>query len=79
VTYRLTEKGELTIGNGAARRYRASLDTSEACCDYFTIGEEERVGFKWEKGKLLLYKIVEDPNGCPISCETKPFAVLTPG
>lgn len=79
VTYRFTEKGELTIGNGAARRYHASLDTSEACCDYFVIGEAERVGFRWEKGKLLLFKIVEDPNGCPISCEKAPYAVLTPG
>jgi hypothetical protein len=77
VTYRFTEKGELTIGNGAARPYHASLDTSEACCDYFVIGEEERVGFRWEQGKLLLFKIIEDPNGCPISCEKKPYAVLT--
>ena len=79
VTYRFTEKGELTIGKGAARPYRASLDTSEACCDYFVIGRDERVGFRWEKGKLMLYKIIEDPKGCPISCEAKPYAVLTPG
>ena len=77
VTYRFTESGQLTIGNGAARPYRASLDTSEACCDYFVIGEDERVGFRWENGKLLLFKIVEDPKGCPISCEKAPFAVLT--
>lgn len=77
VTYRFTEKGKLTIGNGAARPYHASLDTSEACCDYFVVGEEERVGFRWENGKLLLFKIVEDPDGCPISCEKTPFAVLT--
>lgn len=78
MTYRFTESGKLTIGNGAARPYHASLDTSEACCDYFVIGEEERVGFRWEKGKLLLVKIIEDPNGCPISCEKTPYAVLTP-
>lgn len=78
ITYRFTEEGELTIGNGAPRPYRASLDTSEACCDYFVVGKGEFVGFRWEKGKLLLYKIIEDPNGCPISCAKSPFAVLTP-
>lgn len=77
VTYRFTDGGKLTIGNGAARPYHASLDTSEACCDYFVIGEEERVGFRWENGTLLLFKIIEDPNGCPISCEKAPFAVLS--
>jgi len=78
VVYRFTEGGQLTIGDAAARPYHASLDTSEACCDYFVIGEQERVGFRWQNGKLLLYKIIEDPNGCPISCEKTPFAVLTP-
>jgi len=76
VVYRFTEGGELTIGNGAARPYHASLDTSEACCDYFVVGQDERIGFEWKNGKLLLFKIIEDPNGCPISCEKAPFAVL---
>jgi hypothetical protein len=40
--------------------------------------EEERVGFRWENGKLMLYKVIEDPHGCPISCEKAPFAVLQP-
>jgi hypothetical protein len=77
VTYRFTEGGQLTIGNTQAVRYRASLDTSEACCDYFVIGEDQRVGFAWKDGKLLLYKIFEDPNGCPISCAREPYAALT--
>ncbi len=79
VQYRFTESGQLTIGNGSAHPYHASLDTSEACCDYFVIGEDNRVGFRWENGKLLLFKIIEDPNGCPISCEKTPYAVLTRG
>ncbi|MGH9421386.1 MAG: hypothetical protein ACRD3J_15515 [Thermoanaerobaculia bacterium] len=75
--YRFTEGGQLTIGKGPARPYHVSLDTSEACCDYFVIGEEDRAGFQWRDGKLLLYKIIEDPNGCPISCAKTPYATLT--
>jgi hypothetical protein len=77
VTYLFTEGGQLTIGTGPAKPYHASLDTSEACCDYFVIGEEDRVGFQWKDGKLLLYKVIEDPNDCPISCAKTPYAVLT--
>ena len=76
LTYRFTEDGKLTIGSGAASPYRASLDTSEANCDYFVLGKDERVGFEWKNGKLLLYKTFEDPNGYPISCRKAPFAVL---
>lgn len=78
VTYLFTEGGQLTIGKEPAKPYRVSLDTSEACCDYFVIGEDHRVGFQWKDGKLLLFKIIEDPNGCPISCERTPYATLTP-
>jgi hypothetical protein len=78
MTYLFTEGGQLTIGKGVARPYHASLDTSEACCDYFVIGEEDRTGFQWRDGKLMLYKIIEDPNGCPISCAKTPYATLTP-
>ena len=77
-TWRFTEAGQLTIGDAAPVVYRASLDTSEACCDYFVIGEDHRVGFQWKDGKLLLYKILEDPKGCPISCAKMPYATLTP-
>ena len=78
VIYRFTESGQLTIGSAAPAQYHASLDTSEACCDYFVIGEDQRVGFEWKNGKLLLYEILEDPNGCPISCAKTPYATLSP-
>lgn len=78
VTYVFTEAGQMTVGKGAAKAYHASLDTSEACCDYFVTGEEDRTGFRWQDGKLLLYKIIENPNACPISCAKTPFATLTP-
>jgi hypothetical protein len=78
VTYVFGETGELTIGSAAAAKYHVSLDTSEACCDYFVIGEENRVGFKWKNGKLQLYKVIVDPHNCPISCAKTPYAVLTP-
>jgi hypothetical protein len=78
VTYVFTEAGQLTVGKGPAKQYHASLDTSEACCDYFITGEEDRTGFRWQDGKLLLFKVIEDPNGCPISCAKTPYATLTP-
>ncbi len=76
--YVFAETGELTIGTAAPVKYRVSLDTSEACCDYFVIGRDDRVGFSWKDGKLRLYKVIEDPNNCPISCAKTPYAVLTP-
>jgi hypothetical protein len=78
VKYVFGETGELTIGSAAAVKYHVSLDTSEACCDYFVIGEENRVGFRWKNKKLQLYKVIEDPKNCPISCAKTPYAVLTP-
>jgi hypothetical protein len=78
VAYFFTEAGQFTVGKGPAKLYHVSLDTSEACCDYFVTGEEDRTGFRWSDGKLLLYKIIEDPNGCPISCAKTPYATLTP-
>ena len=77
-SYVFTEAGQLTVGKGPAKQYHASLDTSEACCDYFVTGEEDRTGFRWQDGKLLLYKIIEDPKSCPISCAKTPYATLTP-
>lgn len=82
VRYLFGEAGELTIGTAAPRRYRVSMDTSEACCDYFVVtqehGTEERHGFRWKEGKLQLFRVIEDPKGCPISCAKTPYAVLTP-
>ncbi len=78
VTYVFTEAGQLTVGKGPAKQYHAALDTSEACCDYFVTGEEDRTGFRWSDGKLLLYKVIDDPKGCPISCAKTPYVTLTP-
>ena len=41
--YRFTETGEWTAGTAAPRNYHVSLDTSEACCDYFVVTQEGRV------------------------------------
>lgn len=71
--------GQMTIDDGAPQPWRIALDTSEACCDYFYQGEADtRIGFRWKEGKLLLFHVILDPKGCPISCEKKPYAVLTP-
>lgn len=75
--------------NGFARspvlgsfRFEPVLDTMEACCDYLLMKkrteEDVRIGFKWEDGRLNLYHMLSTDEGCPISCEAKPFAVLTP-
>ena len=70
--------GRGTSPDRGAFTYRMNLDTSEACCDYFWIGEE-RVAYRWKGTTLELYVVrLQDAEvGCPIACETVPFAVLT--
>lgn len=77
--YVFDEHGEVWISSGGPGplHWAVQLDTSEACCDYFFLGEE-RVGFRWKEGKLLLFHVILDPKGCPISCAKTPYAVLTP-
>jgi hypothetical protein len=61
------------------------LDPSEACIDYITLDRpgmkadaEDRTGYRWNQGKLELYRLViGEENECPISGEKTPFAVLT--
>lgn len=70
--------GSATSPERGAFRYHMQLDTSEACCDYFVIGEE-LVGYRWNGGKLELYRVILSDAAirCPIECGTEPFAVLT--
>lgn len=70
--------GRATSPDRGAFSYRMNLDTSEACTDYFFIGEE-RVAYRWSEGKLELYrvKVQSAEIGCPIVRETEPLAVLT--
>lgn len=68
-------KGTL-LGPEGAMRFSPSIDTSEACCDYLTI-DGKRVGFAIRDEAIWMYRELEDPEGCPISCDlTKPLRIL---
>ncbi len=77
VKWVFNEHGDRWVGGQWEPDYSVGLDTRDACCDYLNFGEE-RVGFRWRAGKLLLYKILEVPVDCPSSCAKEPYVVLTP-
>lgn len=58
-------------------QFRLNLDPSEACCDWLQVGGE-RIGFSWQGVELRLYRMVNDPDGCPLSCAKEPFQVVRP-
>jgi len=66
------------LGPDGALRFTPSIDISEACCDYLRIGEE-LVGIERREDAIWMYRVIEDPEGCPISCDrTKPLRILVP-
>jgi hypothetical protein len=76
-TWAFDPAGRVTRPGQKPEPFEINLDSSEACCDWLTVSGG-RVGFAWREKRLLLYRIVRNPDECPISCEKVPFVILAP-